>query len=173
VIDMMRHHLLSGLAAATALLLVGPSWAAGDLDPAAMAKALREASVPLGQAIKASERQGKPISAKYEIEHDALQLSVYTMNRDQFSEVIVDHKKGTIDKSTAIVSGDDLKDAGDQGSAMSRAKVSLEEAVHKAEGANAGYRAISAIPSMEDGRPVATVLLMKGEDLKKVVEKLD
>src|SRR5262249_30101176 len=100
----MKRHLLSGIAVATALLIGSPSWAEADLDPVAMAKVLPGASVPLAQAMKSSERQGMPISAKYEIEHGALQLSVYTQNRDQFSEVIVDHKTGTVDKSTPITS---------------------------------------------------------------------
>lgn len=170
---MTRHFFLSGLAVATAFLFGVPSRAEGDLDPAAMAKVLRDASVPLDQAIKASERQGKPISAKYEIENNALQLSVYTMNRDQFAEVIIDHKTGAVAKSVPITSGEDLKEAGVQGQAMSKAKVPLDAAVHNAEGANAGYRALSATPSMEGGRPVASILLLKGEDLKKVTEKLD
>ena len=138
-----------------------------------MAKALGDANVPLEQAMKASEQHGKPISAKYEIEDNALQLSVYTMNREQFTEVIVDHKTGAVAKSIPITSGEDLKDAGAQSQAMSKAKVSLEAAVHNAEGANAGYRAVSAVPSVEGGRRVATIQLMKGEDLKKVIEKLD
>jgi hypothetical protein len=114
-----------------------------------------------------------PISAKYEIEHDALQLSVYTMNRDQFSEVIVDYKTGAIDNSAAITAGEDLKDAGIQGAVMSKAKVSLEAAVREAQDSNPGYRAVSAFPSLEVGRPVATVLLMKGQEVKKVTAKLD
>src|SRR3954469_10283290 len=160
--------------AAVALLSSAlPVWAEGDFDPAAMAKALSGTSVSLVQGMKASERQGMPISAKFEIENGALQLSVYTMNRDQFSEVIVDHKTGAVDKSAAITAGEDLKDAGAQGSAMSKAKASLETAVGAAEGSNSGYRAVSAIPSMDGGRPVATILLMKGADTKKVTEKLD
>jgi hypothetical protein len=82
----MKRHFLASLALGTVLASSGASWAEGDLDPVAMARAMRQASIPLDQAMKASERQGKPISAKYEIEHDALQLSVYTLNRDQFSE---------------------------------------------------------------------------------------
>jgi len=95
------------------------------------------------------------------------------MNRDQFSEVIVDHKTGMVDTSVPITSGEDLKEAGAQGLAMTKAQVSLDAVVRDAEGANAGYRAVSAIPSLDGGRPVVTVTLMKGGELKKVIQKLD
>ena len=39
--------------------------------------------------------------------------------------------------------------------------------------ANPGYRAISVVPKLEGGRPIALVILMKGEDVKKTTEKLD
>ena len=169
---MLKRQFLAGLALGAAAF-AAPAWAEGDADLAALAKALPAASVSLEQGMKAGERQGAPISAKYEIENGKLQLSVYTMNRDQFSEVIVDHKSGTIDKSEAITSGGDLKAAAAQGAAMSKAKIPLVDAVQSAVAANAGYRAVSAEPSMEGGHPVATVVLMKGEDVKKVTQKLD
>jgi hypothetical protein len=169
---MLKRHFLAGLALGIAAF-AAPSWAEGDVDVAALAKALPAASVTLEQGMKAGEAQGTPISAKFEIENGALQLSIYTMNRDQFSEVIVDHKKGSIDKSEAITSGDDLKAAAEQGAAMSKAKLSLGSAVQAAVGANAGYRAVSAEPSLDGGHPVATVVLLKGQDMKKVTQKLD
>jgi hypothetical protein len=168
---MLKRQFLMGLALAIAAAT--PAWAEGYMDVAALAKTLPEASVPLEQGIKASEPQGMPISAKFEIENGTLQLSVYTMNRDQFSEVIVDHKKGSVDKSEAITSGDDLRAAGEQGAAMSKAKQPLGRAVQAALDANAGYRAVSATPSLDAGHPVATVVLMKGQDVKKVTQKLD
>ena len=98
-------------------------------NPGALAKALPEASVSLDQGLKASEREGKPISGKYELEDGALQLSVYTMKGDQFSEVIVDHKTGAIRKAEKITDADDLKNAKEQSQAMANAKLSLEKAV--------------------------------------------
>ena len=50
----------------------------------------------LDQGLKASEREGKPISGKYQIADGALQLSVYTIKGNQLSEVIDDHKTGAI-----------------------------------------------------------------------------
>jgi hypothetical protein len=169
---MLKRHFLATLALGV-VAFATPSWAEGDMDAAALAKALPAASVTLEQGMKASEPQGMPISAKFEIENGALQLSVYTMNRDRFSEVIVDHRKGSVDKSEAITGGEDLKAAGEQGTAMSKATLSLDSAVQGAVGANAGYRAVSVTPSLDGGHPVATIVLMKGQDVKKVTQKLD
>jgi hypothetical protein len=47
--------------------------------------------VPIQTGLRASEREGKPISARYEIEDGWLQLSVYTTKNSGFEEVIVDH----------------------------------------------------------------------------------
>jgi hypothetical protein len=170
----MRQNLIFSIAAAAALLLAGPSsWAEEEMNPAAMAKALPEATVMLDQGLKASARDGTPISAKYEIEHGALQLSIYTMKGAQFSEVIVDHKSGAIKKSEPITDAGDIKAAQTQRAAMTKAKLALDAAVGNAVKASAGYRAVSVEPVFEGGRPVATVVLMKGEDVKKVTEKLD
>jgi hypothetical protein len=170
----MRQNLIFSIAAAAALLLAGPSsWAEEEMNPAAMAKALPEATVMLDQGLKASARDGTPISAKYEIEHGALQLSIYTMKGAQFSEVIVDHKSGAIKKSEPITDAGDIKAAQTQRAAMTKAKLALDAAVGNAVKASAGYRAVSVEPVLEGGRPVATVVLMKGEDVKKVTEKLD
>src|ERR1700724_4906195 len=74
------------------------AWAEAD-DPKALAAALKDATATLQGGLKASEREGTPISAKFEIEDGKLQLSVYTMKGDKFSEVIVDHKSGAIKKA--------------------------------------------------------------------------
>ena len=152
----MRQKLILSIAAAAALLLTGlSSWAEEGMDPAAMAKALPEASVMLDQGLKASARDGTPISAKYEIEHGALQLSIYTMKGAQFSEVIVDHKSGAIKKSEPINAADDMKAAQTQSAAMTKAKLALDAAVGSAVKANAGYRAVSVVPMLDGSRPVA------------------
>ena len=170
----MRQNLIFSIAAAVALLLAGPSsWAEEEMNPAAMAKALPEASVMLDQGLKASARDGTPISAKYEIEHGALQLSIYTLKGAQFSEVIVDHKSGAIKKSEPITDADDMKAAQAQSAAMAKAKLALDAAVDSAVKANAGYRAVSVVPMLAGNQPVATIVLMKGQDVKKVTEKLD
>jgi tryptophan synthase beta subunit len=168
------RHLVLAIVGAVALLFAGQSsWAEDESDAVALAKALPEATVSLEQALKAGEREGRPISAKFEIENGTLQLSVYAMNRDQYSEVIVDHRSGAIKSAQAIVAGDDLKAAGAQGSAMSKARISLQAAVANALKAWPGYRAVGVEPALENGHPVATTTLMKGQDVKKVSETLD
>ena len=169
----MRKDLAVAVAVTGILAAVALSSRAGDDNPVALAKALPEASVSLDQGLKASEREGKPISGKYELADGALQLSVYTMKGDQFSEVIVDHKTGAIKKAEKITDADDLKNAKEQGQAMANAKVSLDKAVEDATKANSGYRAVSVVPTLDAGKPVANITLMKGEDVKKVTEKLD
>jgi hypothetical protein len=169
---MMRKSLAIAMAFAGVLAVAGMSARAED-DPAALTKALSEASVSLDQGLKASEGEGKPISGKFEVQDGALQLSVYTMKGDQFSEVVVDHKSGSINKSEPITDPDDLKDAKEQGEAIGKAKLTLSAAVANALKANKGYHAASAVPMLDGGQPVASVTLMKGEEVKKVTEKLD
>jgi len=147
--------------------------AAAEDDPAALAKALSAASVSLEQGLKASAADGKPISGKYEIEDGALQLSVYTQKGNGFSEVIVDHKSGAIKKAEPITEGDDLKHAKEQSQTMAKAKQSLDAAVAGAVKANAGYRAVAVTPMVSGGQPIASIVLMKGESVKKVTWKLD
>jgi hypothetical protein len=55
--------------------------------------------------------EGKPISAKYEIGDGALQLSVYTIKGNQFNEVIVDYRSGSIKKSESLTNADDIREA--------------------------------------------------------------
>jgi len=162
--------------ASTVLLLAAVAAARAaepELKPAELAKALPMASLSLEQGLKISQSAGMPISAKYEIEDGALQLSVYTASNGKFREVIVDYRSGNIDKSVAITEGDDLKAAGEQAAVMSKARVPLETAVANAVRANAGYRAAAVDPVLAQGRPMATVVLMKGQEVKTVVEKLD
>ena len=170
----MKKSLAIGLAFAAVLAVASFSARAGDDDnPAALAKALSEASVSLDQGLKASEGEGKPISGKYEVQDGALQLSVYTMKGAQFAEVVVDYKSGSIKKSEPITDAGDLKEAKEQGEAMGKAKLSLAAAIASAIKANNGFRAVSAVPMLDGGQPVASVTLMKGEEVKKVKEKLD
>lgn len=171
----MRRHLV--FAIAFIWLLAGHAiWAqqkSDDKEHAELAKALKGVKVSLEKGLSASESQGKPISGKFEVEDGKLQLSVYTMKGDKFSEVIVDPKTGKTAKTEAITGGDDLAAAKAQGSVIAKAKSSLGGATQKAVKANSGFRALSATPSMKDGHPVAEITLLKGEVFKTVLEKLD
>src|SRR5258705_1783396 len=112
------------------MFMVPMGWAqkSDDAEHAELAKALRSAKISLQRGLTASAKEGKPISAKYEVEHGMLQLSVYTMKGDKFSEVIVDHKTGKVAKAEPITGGEDLTAAKSQGEAMVKAKRSLDAA---------------------------------------------
>jgi acyl-homoserine lactone acylase PvdQ len=56
-----------------------------------------------------------------------------------------------------------------QKQAMAMAKRSLEAATADATKKNPGYRAVSAMPRIEDGHPFAAVSLLKGDDDWKTV----
>ena len=144
-----------------------------DKERAELAKALTEAKIPLQRGVTASAKEGKPISAKYEVEEGKLQLSVYTMKGVAFSEVIVDHKTGKVAKAEPITKADDLKDAKAQSEAMAKAKRSLDAAASEAVKESKGYRAVSVMPAVKDGHPVADVTLVKGTEWKTMSEKLD
>ena len=135
--------------------------------------ALQAAKVSLESGLAKAQQKGKPISGRFEMEDGKLQLSTYTATKGKFSEVIVDHTSGKIVKTEEIKEGEDYKDATAQNKATAKAKRSLRSAVAKAVAANPGYRALSALPSLEQGKPVATVMLQKGADKKTVAEKLD
>ena len=80
----------------------------------ALASELRNAWLPLESGLAVSGSEGTPISAKYEIDDGAFQLSVYTMKGERFSEVIVDYSVGTILKVDPITDGGDLAAAQNQ-----------------------------------------------------------
>src|SRR6266571_860486 len=157
------------------LFAVPTGWAQkyDEKERAELAKALKDAKISLQRGLTASAKEGKPISAKYEVEHDKLQLSVYTMKGDKFSEVIVDHKTGKVTKVEPITSGDDFTAAKAQSEAMAKAKRSLDAAASEAVKENKGYRVVSVMPALKDGHAVADVTLLKGADWKTVSEKLD
>src|SRR5215475_988868 len=157
------------------LIALPTAWAQtyGDKEHGELAKALQGVKMPLERGLTASAQEGKPISAKYEMEDGKLQLSVYTMKGDKFSEVIVDHKTGKVAKTEAITEGEDLAHAKEQSEAMAKAKRSLDAAASEAVKENKGYRVVAVTPMLKDGRPVADVTLVKGTDWKTVAEKLD
>src|SRR6516165_7223381 len=149
-----------------------PAWAE-EGNPAALAAAMKNATATLQGGLKASEAQGTPISAKFEIEDGKLQLSVYTMKGNDFMEVVADPKTGTIAKAEKITDAGDLKEAAEQKAAMAKAKVPLLTATETAVKANAGSRAVSIVPELKNGQATAEVTLLQGTAFKKVTEKLD
>ena len=163
---------------AAALTLSGwtlPTARAADeaKEQAELAKAMGGVKVTLQDGLKASAAQGKPISAKFEVEDGKLQLSAYTMKGNSFSAVVVNPGSGKVDKAETITDKEDLEHAVAQKAAMGKAKISLLAATNNALKANSGYHAVSVYPAMKDGHPVATVTLLRGTAYKDVAEKLD
>src|SRR5215510_15668872 len=120
----MRTRFIIGLAAMSVWLLGGLLVSAQDIHDkahAALAKALPSAKVSLAESLAASAREGTPISGKFELEEGQLQLSVYTVKGDTFSEVIVDHTTGKVTKVEPITSGEDYTAASAQRAAMAKA----------------------------------------------------
>jgi hypothetical protein len=149
-----------------------PAYAEGG-DEAALAAAMKNATATLESGLRASEAQGTPISAKFEIEDGKLQLSVYTMKGNDFMEVVADPNTGAVAKAEKITDAGDLKQAAEQKAAMAKAKVPLVTATETAVNANAGSRAVSIVPELKNGQAMAEVTLLQGTTFKKVTEKLD
>ena len=144
----------------------------------ALARALASAWLPLESGLVLSSTRGTPISAKYALEGGTLQLSVCTLTADSFSgdvfsNVIVNVSAGTIARVEAITDGGDLSAVQSQKTAMAGARRSLEAVTAEAVKANTGYRAVSAMPSLDGGHPVLEVVLVRGLEWKVVSEHLD
>jgi hypothetical protein len=163
-----------GLLAASLLTAnVAPAQTDADKERAELAKTLPGAKVSLQQGLSASERQGRPISGKFEVEEGHLQLSLYTDKSGKFSEVIVDHQSGKVAKAEDITKPEDLTAAKEQTAAMAKAKRPLRAAVDKTVKANPGFKAVSVYPSVKDGHPIAEITILKGQEFKTVTETLD
>jgi hypothetical protein len=136
-------------------------------------KLLDTSKINLQQGLAASEQQGQPISAKFEVDEGKLQLSVYTAKDGKFSEVLVDYTNGKVMKAEPITEGDDLAAAKLQSATMAKAKTPLKDAVDKAVAQSAKIRVVSAVPSLKDGRPVVSIAFLDGEQMKTVQQPLD
>ena len=170
--NMTRKVWLAAVLVATAVGC-GSTLAAQDQheeegNQAAAAKAALSAPISLERGLAASASHGRPISAKFEIDEGKLQLSVYTAKGGKFYEVSVDPNSGRVVKTEEITQGEDLTAAQSQSAAIAKAKLPLRSAVAQALRSNLGFRAVSAFPSLKDGRPVADVTLAKGDQLKTV-----
>jgi hypothetical protein len=146
---------------------------AQDRSDHLLIKGVTESKVTLQQGLTAAAQQGRPISAKFEVEDGKLQLSVYIAKDGKFSEVIVDHTTGNIAKTESITEGEDLAEAKSQNAAMEKAKTDLKTAVDKAAATTSSSRAISIVPAVKDGHIVASVVLLTGQQLKPVDQPLE
>jgi hypothetical protein len=144
--------------------------AMSDKEKAELAPVVSGAKVTLEEGLAASKKNGKPVSAKFEMENGKPQLSVYTIkDGSKYFEVIVDQTSGEITKAEPITGGDDLTEAKKQNDGMFRATRELREAVKEAKRDNPGYSAVSVWSEMKDNHSVATVTLVKENDWKTAV----
>ena len=164
--------MLESFAGQQPALAIGP-----DQEQAELANALSGVKVSLQQGFIASEREGQPISGKFEVEDGKLQLSVYTAKEGKFFEVIVDHMTGSIAKVEPITEGEDLTHAKSQKAAMDRAKVKLADAATKAKGQAKGEAGdvlvVSVVPELKTDRPEAAIVLLQGKKFSTASERLD
>jgi hypothetical protein len=164
--------------AACAVLLFGslrtPAQAADEAkERAELAEALAAAKVTLQRGLQTSAAQGKAISAKFEVENGKLQLSIYTLKEDGFSEIVINPATGKVEKAETITDKEDLEYATAQKAAMDKAKITLLAAVDKALKSNSGYRVVSISPQMKADHPVADITLLRGKEFKTATERLD
>jgi len=136
-------------------------------DPV-LAEAMEDTTISLQQGLAAAATKGRPISAKFEIENGKLQLSIYTAKGRKFAENIIDLSTGKIAKSESITDHDDLADAKAQNAAMAKMRASLKTLTEKAVHEATGFLAVSATPAVKSGQSVASIVLLKGNELKTV-----
>ena len=165
-----KFAMLVASAMGGAFLLVGAAIAE---DKPVDWKALEAVKISLAKGLTGAQSKGKPNSGKFEMHEGKLQLSIYTASKGKYSEVIVNHTSGKIAKSEVIKDGEDFTHATDQSKAMAKAKKSLSAAVAKAVAGNAGYRALSVVPSLEQNKPVAAIVLQNATGTKTVSEPLN
>lgn len=139
----------------------------------AVMRQLPDARVPLDQALKTSEQEGKPISVEYDVEDGGLQISVYVEKDGHFKEVIVDPNLGTINTTKPLTVAREVDEAQAESAALSKATIPLTAALATAVDSNSGYRAVGVIPMLGEDEAVAAITLMKGEEIKQVVQKLN
>ena len=144
--------------------------AMSDKEKTELAPVVSSSKVTLEQGLAASKKNGKPVSAKFEVENGKPQLSIYTVkDGSKYFEVIVDQTSGEIAKADPITGGDDLTEAKKQNDGMFRATRELREAVKEAKRDNPGYQADSVWSEMKGGHSIATVTLVKDNDWKTAV----
>lgn len=144
-----------------------------DASQEALIQILDTAKINLQQGLAAGEQQGKPISAKFEVDDGKLQLSVYTAKEGKFFEVLINHVTGKVLRAEPITEGDDLTAATEQNGAMANAKTSLQAAVDKTVAQSANTRAVSVVPSMKDGHPIASIDVLTYNQVRAIQQLLD
>jgi hypothetical protein len=182
-VNMTRRKMLLMTAGATVLGLAALVGFAGqnvifadddeDEGREALIKLLDTSKINLQQGLAATEQQGKPISAKFEVDDGKLQLSVYTAKEGKFFEVLINHVTGKVLRAEPITEGDDLTAAKEQNAVMANVKTSLQAAVDKTIAESANIRAVSVVPGMKDGHPIASIDVLTYNQVKAIQQPLD
>jgi hypothetical protein len=159
--------------AATFLLATCATNGAGDRAQTKLVEALRGTSVALEAGLSVSERLGIPIYGEFEIEDGSLVLTVYIAKGAELLDVSVDPKTGVVASVEPIADDKEVRLAKGYREALLKAKVSLRVAIEHAVKANAGFRAVSIVPALKEGRPVAEVVLLKGQEFKEISVPLE
>ncbi len=142
-------------------------------ERAKLAKALKSVKTTLANGLLASEREGKPISGRFDVDKGALELVVYISKGDGFSQIHVDPKTGKIAKVEEINGGAELAEARGQSEALTSAKVALHQATERVVKMHPGSKAVSVTPRVQAGHAVADVVLLKGGRFRSVTGQLD
>lgn len=80
---------------------------------------------------------------------------------------------GKVLRAEPITEGDDLTAAKEQNAAMANVKTSLQAAVDKTIAESANTRAVSIVPNMKDGHPIASIDVLTYNQVKAIQQPLD
>ena len=147
---------------------------AADVDQgrAAFAAAFKNVKGTLEGGLKAAERVGRPVSARFVLEDGILQLSLWIVKDGGISEFNLYPAIRAINEVVDITDPDKIKAATTQKLAIDSATISLFAATESAVNANQGFPAISVLPMLSEGRLVAGVTLLVRDGFRVVTEKL-
>jgi hypothetical protein len=170
---MLRRSVFELALVLTVLVAACAAHGTEDRESAKLVEALKGTSVALEAGLSVSERLGRPISSEFEIDDESLVLTVYIAKGAELLDVSVDPKTGLVASVEPIADGPEMRLAKGYREAMLKATVSLRGAIEHAVKANPGVRAVSIVPTLRDGRPVAEVVLLKGEAFKEISVALE
>jgi hypothetical protein len=145
---------------------------AGSIDEAMLVKALGTAQVSLEDGLRTSETVGTPISAKFEIAEGCLQLSVYAVAGDEYTEVVILPDTGVLMSAQRITDDEDLAAAAAQRKAMRDTTVALRAATESLTRKVPGSLAVSIVPELIAGRAVAKMIFLRAGILATAEENL-
>ncbi len=160
-VNMTRRKMLLMTAGATVLglaALVGFAdhnaiFADDDDDEGqeALIKLLDTAKINLQQGLAASEPQGQPISAKFEVDDGKLQLSVYTAKEGKFSRCWSTYERQGANRAHHRRRRSRCGQFTERGDGQ--CKDLFEGSGRQSDAQSANARAVSVVPSLKDGHP--------------------